>query len=97
MKAKYPHLAELRELITMSKLEPTGMHDLFKDVCLITDAGLPIVRAEIDPASAVPADGFKFVHKLSDFLLVRMAALRARHINVCRAVTKQATGASAMC
>jgi hypothetical protein len=81
MGPEYPHLAELRELVALSELEPTGMHDLFEDLRLLTDAGLPVVRAEIDCSSAVPTDGFKFVHKLSDLLLVRLAALRARHIN----------------
>lgn len=81
MEAEYPHLADLRELVALSALEPTGMHDLFEDFRLLTDAGLPIVRAEIDPLSAVPADGFRFIYKLADTLLVRLAALRARHVN----------------
>lgn len=74
-------VAELRELVALSALEATGMHDLFEDIRLLSEAGLPSFCAEVDSSPPVATGGLFFRHKLADRLGARLSALRARHIN----------------
>ena len=74
-------LADLRELVALSALEPTGMLDLFEDLRSLANDGLPALVADVDGLAAVPTIGAVPAYKLPDRLKVRLAALRARHVD----------------
>lgn len=71
----HEQLAELTELARV-----TGF-DLFQYIKLLSDAGAPVFRCEIDPETASATGDMIATYKLSEALVVIMTALRAKNVN----------------
>lgn len=50
-------------------------------LCLLSDAGAPALCADVNDVAAMPAGGHVVCYKLSERLMVILAALRAKYLD----------------
>jgi hypothetical protein len=70
--------ADMRELVQLANL--SGWN-LFEYLRLLSEAGAPVLRCQVDEATAMATERRIGRYQLSEALLVVLAAMRARHLN----------------
>ena len=89
MNVKYAPDTSHEQLAELTELARVTGFDLFQYIKLLSDAGAPVFRCEIDTETASATGDVIATYKLSEALIVIMTALRAKNVNpreVCGAI-----------
>jgi len=81
MNVKYAPDTSHEQLAELTELARVAGFDLFQYIKLLSDAGAPVFRCEIDTETASATGDVIATYKLSEALVVIMTALRAKNVN----------------